>query len=664
MTIPTKRKQDEIVDLINDRDAHKTYYIIEPKLSRKSQARNVPFVALHQSVTETSTQVHERWTTFVKHMTGLQSRIDSVLDAGDSATLVKVFDFVVNCKKFSPDEDELPVGFIMAGANIANHARMFSNLEKHILNHHEQKEIVTVRIGARDATNIKLLISRITDQVLSRQKTIIEDVDGEDDQADSSKMANDNATNDEDRRQPYDLDVLTDWCLAHDQVIKIAVIVQDADGFEPDMLSELIRNLHLYRNRIPFVLLLGIATTLPIFNAKLPKAAVRRIEFSTFDVLHNNELLTNLINNVILADESIVLPGPNLFKTALTRYVKLTRNFSSFTDALKYAYMTHFFANPLSAHVEVSASKILKSQHVSALRLLPSFKSYVESLLTTSNPDKDYIKGLFESSKEVVQLLASSKEKVNLFKIAKVELLQALQILQIVAGRPGGFKSAAELYADAISGTLAESNFLRTLFLSLDDISQSSIESLNHVIDASSNRALNEFKIAWTSDRSFSGRANHKKLVQFIHQSFFDYISSRAQTSFEDIPFNELFFIDIPTLVDVAFKPRVRGAIEHSLRTPEHYLGEEGKHEGMSIAYRLLREAGAVINLYDFYQAFKEAIEATGTYGDETTVTALFYSVVNQLRYIGMVKESSSKRTGTSGKVEVSVLQKLIWEGL
>jgi origin recognition complex subunit 3 len=163
--------------------------------------------------------------------------------------------------------------------------------------------------------------------------------------------------------------------------MKVTVAIQDTEAFDAAILGDLVALFSSYLDRIPFVLLLGIATSLEIFHEKLPKATIRMMQGEKFDVERAEECLAQVFNEAVSGNETTLRLGATMCDLLMDRQKNHTQSIQSFVAALKYAYMSHFYANPLSIVLgfmgdKEGLGKVLTNEHVEAIRNLPSFRRY------------------------------------------------------------------------------------------------------------------------------------------------------------------------------------------------------------------------------------------------------------------------------------------------
>lgn len=94
-------------------------------------------------------------------------------------------------------------------------------------------------------------------------------------------------------------------------------------------------HLRFWSDRIPFVLLFGIATTVETFENKLPRAAKRCIEGQKFDVTQADEILERVLHAAIDGDDVPLRLGPALSTQLLDRQKDHVQSVDAFVEGLK-----------------------------------------------------------------------------------------------------------------------------------------------------------------------------------------------------------------------------------------------------------------------------------------------------------------------------------------
>lgn len=100
---------------------------------------------------------------------------------------------------------------------------------------------------------------------------------------------------------------------------------------------ELISN-SSWNDRIPFILIFGIATSLEIFQDKLSRATLRRLQGETFDVSHVD--IEEIFQAATALDQSrTVCLGPGLYNAILQHQKDNIQDVSTFIRAVKVIYV-------------------------------------------------------------------------------------------------------------------------------------------------------------------------------------------------------------------------------------------------------------------------------------------------------------------------------------
>lgn len=114
-------------------------------------------------------------------------------------------------------------------------------------------------------------------------------------------------------------------------------------------------------DRIPFVLLFGIATSVDLFNERLSRAASRCLYGAQFDVEQTSAILETVFQKVIAGPEAPLRLGPELVFCLLERQHDHVQSVQAFTAALKVSFFVlceRAEANTSSTHTCVTTTQI------------------------------------------------------------------------------------------------------------------------------------------------------------------------------------------------------------------------------------------------------------------------------------------------------------------
>jgi origin recognition complex subunit 3 len=92
-------------------------------------------------------------------------------------------------------------------------------------------------------------------------------------------------------------------------------------------------------DRIPIVLLFGIATSVSLFHERLSRAASRCLYGAKFDIEHTNLILERVFQKAIAGSKAPLRLGPALFSSLIERQHDHVQSVQAFTSALKVVYV-------------------------------------------------------------------------------------------------------------------------------------------------------------------------------------------------------------------------------------------------------------------------------------------------------------------------------------
>jgi origin recognition complex subunit 3 len=596
------------------------------------------------------------------------------------------------------DRSKIPTGLIITGPSIAASSPMFDYLRTRLNESHPNGAI---SLRSEEASNLKTLL-----------KTLI------------SKFTKDLSQHDEDeisstkkgpRRLNYDLEILHDW-YQQSKLDRLVVMIQQTETFDSSVLAEAVELFDSWSDRIPFVLLFDIGTSVEFFHERLPRTAIRCLEGQKFDVAQADEMLERVfIATTRDVDiERTIWPGSSLCDVILDWHKQHTQSVDSYSEALKYAYMAHFFANPLSAYLAPECGlEHGRLELDQALKNLPSFRIHIENLLEEGQ--LDLVQKLLESEdvlhQYIPQKLAAGQDGIKNLIQAVDRIYHIREQLSLSPSLPW-----SDIYIRAMAGGLSGSALLRDLLLTIRKVSSDVLlrlleETFELTEEPTSDDLLQEhflFKEIHENLQSLLSRtgsaqgplrsahdvrgdtmratvvaqkvqlskqkselseedAAYSKIMEDFHQKLTDYFNERLIDP-KTLFLSELLIYDLKSPHREAFIPRPRQAVERALSAPQDYLscdccpsshGHKGDVTGItptqnptSILYQLYLESGTLINATDLWTAFNDILGETN---DEKTNMALFERALAELRFTGCIKGSRKKTDHVS---------KLLWKGL
>ena len=421
-------------------------------------------------------------------------------------------------------------------------------------------------------------------------------------------------------------------------------------------------------DRLPIVLLFGVATSAESFEDRLSGNSLRYLQGEKFDVTQSDDIIEKLFSATVASTDVRLRIGPHLCRRLLDRQKDHVQNVQDFCDGLKYSYMSHFYANCLSVLLDENIQfKDLSSDVFDAVRNLPSFRRWVEELLA-------------DKSTGVVRELLGSNEYLFNQSVSRARdaqrtlssLSYAAQVLSSIRQSLSISPSTrlSSIWARAAAGDIIGSPLLRETMLSIKKIPSDKLVQLlvclreyqgdhfamdigryeqeldslikqndpntplrtQHDVRTDSLRTtvvaqkvlLSKHKAALSEqDRAYSD------IVARFHDGLDEYFTSvfiDPRTLF----LSEVLIYDLKSPHTEVFQPKPRFAIERALSTPHDYLGcdccsgVEGGPGTLSatqpataILYQMYLESGALINVNDLWSAFN-AIAGDGEEENES----------------------------------------------
>jgi origin recognition complex subunit 3 len=552
-----------------------------------------------------------------------------------------------------------------------------------------------VRLRSGDATNLKATLRKII-------KDVTTPADDDDDQVAVSLSGR--------KYLNYDLEALREYITAQERCEHVFIAFQDSEGFDSSLLSDLVVLFSNWRPQIPFTLLFGVATSVELLQARLLKSACEHLYGSQFDVVQSDLVLERVIKKVVAAANVPLRIGPSLLSSLVTRQEEQVVGIQAFISSLKYAYMCHFYANPLSVFMAPGkGAGSLQDEHYEGLRSLPSFQDSVEEALTQVR-DPRLVRSLLNEADNAESLVEKVAEMIKARDAWIRQLLHSARIVSILSLKKASF---ASLYIDAMANgfdaapedpifeslrkmeskkIVATMQSVKAAFEEGDEdlhlchgpnihghgkqieglIAESEslleqAEQKGEVLRSKYNgqtKVLRATVIAQKVQLSQDSAALTKEDMAFtkVVDEFVDLLRLETMTpGLKGCLFHEVWSYDSKAPYRDVFVPRPRGVFERGLTQPQDYLGCSccGKSGGVSakapatcVLYRLYQEGGSLVNVADLWSAFYGVVGANYKGRDgERKALAQFYRGLAELKALGFVKPSK-KKTDHVGKLK------------
>jgi origin recognition complex subunit 3 len=405
--------------------------------------------------------------------------------------------------------------------------------------------------------------------------------------------------------------------------------------------------------------LFGIATSAESFEDRLSGKSLRYLNGEKFDVTQSDEIIEKLFSATVANSDIPLRVGPTLCRRMLERQKDHVQNVQDFSDGLKYAYMSHFYASYPSIFLQDGiAFKDLETDAFEAVRNLPSFRRHVEDLL--NNGQTRDVRQLLESNEYLFSQIIAH---IDLGQQALSTLSHTAQVLSSIRASLQMSPSIglSSIWTCAASNDLLASPLLRETMLSIKKLSSDRFSTLlsalqplansRFTIDLTTTHNTLSSLVAQTESstplrtrhdvRNDSHRttvvaqkvllSKHKAALSEQDKAYSDLVSrfhddleayfTSALIDPQALFLAEILIYDLKSPHTEVFQPKPRFAIERALASPHDYLGCEccGDDEGTGVAlsatqpatavvYQLYVESGALMNVSDLWKAFEALV--------------------------------------------------------
>ncbi|OQE00606.1 hypothetical protein PENVUL_c049G00932 [Penicillium vulpinum] len=637
--------------------------------SRDKRADRQHFVPLLNG-DEKAESVQLRYDTYQELWSKQENKIQDILEDVDSGVLMDVLSFI---RSTSPQTCNgcIPTALVTVGSNVSSLSRLLSRLNGQLIST-EEGSVVVLESG--DAPNLKTTLKNII-------RATVTNTDGNDGY---QKFLIDRAGP---RLLGYDLDLLHDY-VQRKGTKKLVLALRDSEAFDPGLLTDLLSLFKSWLDRIPFTVLLGISTSVELFEGRLPRSCVALLQGKHFEVQEAGNCV-NRIYETIQADLNTSLwLGRNVTSTLFENTSDYFQSPEAFSRMVKYAYMSHFFANPLAVLLANPDSTVLtQSKLCKAIRNLPSFRMLCEDLI-----EEGFTKQARDMLEDDEYLIQETPKYLDANQQRMQKMFQAVRVVHACLQYTQSAKkpNVSDLSVRALSGELPESTIVEEMFATAKTLDSDKLdkllvrlqgimispevdaiqEELSTLLDRCSesgplrsgyniNSTVTKTTVVQQRIRLSKGQADlSEQAVEYTN--IVDRVIALLQVHLTETLINpqnlflhEAFLFDLRNPLKETFAPRPRFATERALATPFDYLlsssditmtGVSAKQPATAVLYQLYLDSGALVNVHDLWQAFYGVFETEEAGGcDDRVVMSLFYGALSELKAFGVIKNSRKK---------------------
>lgn len=424
----------------------------------------------------------------------MRHRIDNVLRDINLQTLLEIDRFVQDVPDIEAEaKSEIPTGLVFAGINVADHASLFNQMTTMIQDN--DPNLYFANLQSKDCANLKAIVKNTIEAFIFAEDKQHEDQ--EDEMEETAFIVPKGHT----RLAPDDMHLLLGWYrhIRKDRNArpKLVIVLQDFERIEPLVIQDFINILSEYSDRIPFILLIGIATSFEAIHQALPTSVISLLAIEKFYVQPPTSSFNAIIKELFLNSPDLLHYGPKAFKIFNDNFFLHNFSIETLASALKYTCMHHFYGNALSIFNVGDPNEMytirdtLSPFHYTALRMLPSFKELCES---ASEQDPLRVKKLLTSDvhlyEELEGALHDMQQYQQDFAIGFEVLLLVIDRMPTRPSMPR--KTPRQLHFMALEEDLHATSYLQDVCFACRNLQYSVFESTLNDIAAYLQSILSE----------------------------------------------------------------------------------------------------------------------------------------------------------------------------
>lgn len=433
--------------------------------------------------------------------------------------------------------------------------------------------------------------------------------------------------------------------------IRMVVLIQNADGMSSNLIEQTLMVLHRYSLISKVYAMIGISTPFIIFQEKVSKLMIGKLKTKTFAIDNSNEAINQIMEDLLLnineTYNSLIFDPQLVLKFLHKRDVMSIQQFNNY---MKLIYMRHYFNQPLSVFWTNDFSKIdLNSIYFKIFKILPSV------IENSSEMDKKYLTGIIDNDFKVIgELLRINLNKlinwrfnfrnlIDFLNFAQASILydkiwfNNLELFQMLFEKYYELRDSEEVWNSRKSDDRIDASMLTNFMNEIwKTMLHKPIDEMESFFEQLCNDEQFNFitKHAKFPSNTIKTKTDVKILIESIQNSLRDQV---IELDLDNQAFREICVVrdDVVLNIHDAFEPCLRENCLKNLDEPGKVLFNsrhwvEASNEDVEAKedelvkidkkmyyiiepilcemYRIFKETGVVINVYDFYQVFKNSI--------------------------------------------------------
>ncbi|TPX32579.1 hypothetical protein SmJEL517_g04319 [Synchytrium microbalum] len=387
---------------------------------------------IEENVNYRHAQYHARWK-------NVNEKIQEVILTMNQQSLAKILDFVAHAHP-SVGQEPRPLqvrkvttvtSLIFSGINIPDQETLIGSLATQL---QEAKERVAI-MWSRNCSSLKGTLRSLI------QKLVGDFDDGDEEMGDANDEDNDmieiNTSVHKRALCADDMRRLTGW-YEHMKDKQpdalpgsLVVLMPDMECFDPQILADLIFICREYIDRLPFVLLIGVATSVDALHQLLPKSAISLLSTETFKLQLSENCLDGIVEEIFMKSASGLKLGAQVYDYLLAKFDHYDLCVGEFVRGIQYSHMRHYFGEPLSLLTDLTVDvegyqdvlDSLQDVHYDRIRSLKSFQRHHQAMI---EKDVEKAEALLRDN---VALQAEVAALLNEFQSYHARYLAALECI-------------------------------------------------------------------------------------------------------------------------------------------------------------------------------------------------------------------------------------------
>lgn len=339
----------------------------------------------------------------VESYTTIIQEVEHTVNNLQEEVFTSVFDSMVSYVREAGryTDCNIPTAVLLTGVNMPDHVSLFSLLLSKLSNVSSHVSLISPGLTLRS------LVTQVVTDLVSG--------------GDNEEVAI--------KKCDASLSALSSWYLAEytDEKYRppLIVILQQFEGSAGPALQDLL-TLMSRHSHLPFVLILGVATTLANVHKSLPQAITAKLTIHTFGSPPATLCLDRVVERVLVSPSLPFKLDHKVFQFLIENFLYHDFAIRHFTEGFKFILGEHFYRSPASIlccdfNTLEDRLASLNNSELDCVRRLPSMRKYIESLpldeqaqlLTSPTACKQTVRELMKKLTEHVDLFTCLVKCLN-----------------------------------------------------------------------------------------------------------------------------------------------------------------------------------------------------------------------------------------------------------